>query len=822
MKLKVYSLLFFGLFLAFPLMAQWEVSGRVVKTSDGLALPGVDVYAKSAQQMTKSGGDGRFSLSGLKTGMEEIVFFSYEYEPVILKLQLESDTVLDIRMEKLSQELTEVVVRQKREEVFGLKRLMPVDGTAIYAGKKSEVVLVDQLVGSLATGNARQVYGQVVGLNIYENNDAGLQLNIGGRGLDPNRTSNFNTRQNGYDISADVLGYPESYYTPPVEAISEIQVVRGAASLQYGTQFGGLINFKLKQPVADKKIAVVSRQTMGSFGLFTSFNSLSGTLGKTSYYTYFNYKTGDGYRQNSSFDSKNYYGLIRHEFSIDTRVSLEYTHLDYLAQQPGGLTDQQFAADPIISNRNRNWFAVNWNLFALKARHKFSARTEMSLQFFGLNASRKALGFRGDPSKPNDNPIVELDEQVSGGGYLHERDLIAGEFKNWGVEYRFLSRYLIGNKQAVFLLGAKYYKAKNTSLQGPASTGVDADISFKMDQFPDYPNRSDFVFPNSNLSFFGEHIFPLSDRLTVTPGFRLEFINTESRGTYNQVNFDNAGNPISNQLLTDNRTLGRSFMLFGLGIGYVKNEALELYGNFSQNYRSVTFSDIRTVSPTFIIDPEISDERGFTLDVGIRGKVGKALSYDMSIFGLLYNDRIGIVLDNRANRVRKNIGKAWIYGLEMFADWNLLSTSAESEYKLNWFVNSAFTGSEYLSSEVSNVTGKKVEFIPLLNLKTGITAGYKNLLGSLQFTYLSQQYTDVENSPIPDAGDSRSGVIGEIPAYEIMDLAVSYSRKFWKLESGVNNLLNTNYFTRRATGYPGPGIIPSDGRNYYLTLQLTF
>ena len=28
----------------------------------------------------------------------------------------------------------------------------------------------------------------------------GLQLNIGGRGLDPNRTSNFNTRQNGYDI----------------------------------------------------------------------------------------------------------------------------------------------------------------------------------------------------------------------------------------------------------------------------------------------------------------------------------------------------------------------------------------------------------------------------------------------------------------------------------------------------------------------------------------------------------------------------------------------------------------------------------------------
>jgi Fe(3+) dicitrate transport protein len=72
-------------------------------------------------------------------------------------------------------------------------------------------------------------------------------LHYGGRGLDPNRTSNFNTRQNGYDISADVLGYPESYYATP-EALEEIQVIRGAASLQYGTQFGGLVNFKIKSP----------------------------------------------------------------------------------------------------------------------------------------------------------------------------------------------------------------------------------------------------------------------------------------------------------------------------------------------------------------------------------------------------------------------------------------------------------------------------------------------------------------------------------------------------------------------------------------------
>jgi Fe(3+) dicitrate transport protein len=88
------------------------------------------------------------------------------------------------------------------------------------------------LTANKATNNARQIFAQVVGLTI--SSDGGLQLSIGGRGLDPNRTSNFNTRQNGYDISADVLGYPESYYATPTEALEEIQVIRGAASLQYG------------------------------------------------------------------------------------------------------------------------------------------------------------------------------------------------------------------------------------------------------------------------------------------------------------------------------------------------------------------------------------------------------------------------------------------------------------------------------------------------------------------------------------------------------------------------------------------------------------
>jgi len=804
------------------LAAQYTLSGVVKDGDTNTPIRNAEVFLTSTGEVLKVDKQGKFKLGGLSEGEYEIIAFSFEYQTLTSHVRLPENSTIEINMEPLVTELSEVVIRQQRDELFNLKRLQPVEGTAIYAGKKTEVVLIDQLVGSMATNNARQIYSQVVGLNIYENADAGLQLNIGGRGLDPNRTANFNTRQNGYDISADVLGYPESYYTPPAEALREIQVVRGAASLQYGTQFGGLVNFKMKQPVEDKKIELTSRQSVGSFGLFSSFNSLSGTVGDFSYYTYYQYKQGDGFRPNSQFDAHNFFGQFNYAISDQTSVTAETTYMNYLAQQPGGLTDPLFSEDPTFSNRDRNWFEVDWLLYNLKLEHQFSPMTELSINFFGLNAERNALGFRGNPAELNDNPITQVDEQLSDGTYVHPRDLISGEFQNWGVEPRLLHRYKMASKDAVLLLGAKYYHANNTGIQGPASTGTDADFNFRFDQYPDYLNQADFIFPNRNLALFGEHIFFVNDRLTITPGVRFEYIKTESEGTYQDVNTNLAGNPISNETVTDNRTLDRNFLLLGIGGSYGLGGNTELYANISENYRSVTFSDIRVVNPTFIIDPDISDESGYTADLGIRGKWKNTFSYDISAFALLYDNRIGIILDDRANRVRKNIGKAFIRGVETFIDWNLLSTLKvdNPHLRLNWFVNAAFTTSEYIESEENNVKGKEVEFIPAVNLKTGLQFGYRNLMTSLQFTHIGEQFTDVENSSIPGPGDNRNGIIGEIPSYRIMDFSLSYSYRRFQLETGINNLLDANYFTRRATGYPGPGIIPSEPRNYYLTLQV--
>jgi Fe(3+) dicitrate transport protein len=61
-----------------------------------------------------------------------------------------------------------------------------------------------------------------------------------------------------------------------------------------------------------------------------------------------------------------------------------------------------------------------------------------------------------------------------------------------------------------------------------------------------------------------------------------------------------------------------------------------------------------------------------------------------------------------------------------------------------------------------------------------------------------------------------------IPKYDVMDFSIAYKLKSIKLEAGINNLLNNYYFTRRATGYPGPGIKPPAPQNRYITLQFNF
>ncbi len=809
-KIKIY--IFFSLlFLGLGAEASFEITGRIIDEETKEGVPNASVWIDS-QHGVISNNNGYFTIGDLKDGtyILSVQFVSYDLFEKEITIS-GSSIKMDVQL-KINNSLMDNIVLENKsgmKEHRTIVRLRAIEGTTINSGRKNEVILVEQGTFNKATNNSRQIYAQVPGLNIWESDQTGLQLEIGARGLSPQRTANFNTRQNGYDISADALGYPESYYTPPSEAIEKIQLIRGAASLQYGPQFGGMLNFKLKKGPQDKRHQVTVRQTAGSFDLMNTFVSVGGQIKNTNYYTFFQRKNSGGWRPNSSLEANTAYIHLDHSFTENFNTTLEVTHMDYLAQQPGGLTDDQFYTDPTQSNRTGNWFRVNWNIFALKADYKINNSTQWNTHLFGLLAERSALGRLDNISWAEEN----LPEN---------RDLIKSTFKNWGLESRLIHRYKFLGKKSAILTGMRFYQGKTHKNQGLGDGTKDPNFGL-------YDERNSegvfFDFPSQNISLFAENLINISDKFTLTPGIRLESIRTQSKG---YIQFKNPNNPQETLKLNQEKDLNREVFLFGLGSSYKASKDTEVYFNVAKNYKAINFNDLYINNTNIQIDSNLTDEHGFNFDLGMRGDIGQWVEYDISLFLLLYNNRIGYArktygedapgpLQYTSYRLKTNIANSTTAGLESFVSLNAHKFfTKKSDRILRFFINFSYQNGKYIDAQDVSVDKKNIELVPDLTFRSGIQFGYNKLSGSIMYSYTGKQFSDAQNS----VSSSQNSLDGIIPSYHVTDFSLKYEfPKSWIVETGINNILDTSYFTRRAAGYPGPGIIPSPSRNFYLSLE---
>ncbi|MFN9114670.1 MAG: TonB-dependent receptor plug domain-containing protein, partial [Bacteroidota bacterium] len=272
-------------------------------------------------------------------------------------------------------------------------RLPQIRGTEIYAGKKNEVINMSATNADLSTNNSRQIFSKIPGLSIWENDGSGIQTGISTRGLSPNRSWEFNVRQNGFDISSEVFGYPEAYYAPPTEALERIEIVRGAGSLQYGPQFGGLLNYVTKKRIGNKPLSMESFRTIGSYGLINSFSAIGGKYKKLNYYTYLHQRGAKSWRANSLYKTITGSISVTYDITPKWQINAEYTRMTNLSQQAGGLSDSMFFADPQQSIRGRNWFSTPWNNGAVTLQYAPTENTKFTLKSFGTLAERNSVGF---------------------------------------------------------------------------------------------------------------------------------------------------------------------------------------------------------------------------------------------------------------------------------------------------------------------------------------------------------------------------------------------------------------------------------------------
>ena len=713
-----------------------------------------------------------------------------------------------MHMEYLS-EISLVGSGQQRDVMM----LPEVVGTKINAGKKNSLVVMDQLNTVVANNSMRQILAKVPGIHIWESDGSGIQIGIANRGLSPNRSWEFNIRQNGADISADPYGYPEAYFNPPMQAIQRIQITRGAGALQYGPQFGGLINYILRDGSnMQKSFQAESQQTIGSFGLLNAYIGVGGKGKKGHYYTFYDKRSADGFRKNSAYETETFYGSATYHLSKKAHLSVDYMRYNMLSQQPGGLTDAQFSNDIVQSHRARNWFSTPWQTANIKFEYNLSVRSRIQAQIFGMAAERHSVG--------NTAGILVADTINRTTNQYSVRDLATDEYKNLGAEISFITNYVLLGKKQTLSTGIRAFQGRTNRFQkGLGSTGTDANFSTAL--FP-----TALTFNTKNVAWFAEQVVRFSPRFIVIPGLRAEQIQSAVSGRTG-INLVGEDVPV---VATPQE---RRFLLGGISAEYHLKNGFEVYANATQNYRPILFSDMQAAPGSEQIDPDLKDANGYNNDLGFRGRSGNWLYFDASVYVLQYNNRIGRVtrLDDQGNAiaVKTNVGNSNSRGIEAVVDLDIVKKLRKnSRWGLPLFVsyahNRSVYGDYFISTKNSsgqyiaiNLKGNSVENAPENILRAGFgfqCSSQKNphrkFVSQIQLSSVSASFSDANNTVAAVA----NGTNGLIPSYRIWDWNTTFHiNKHVNVKLSVNNLSNERYFTRRAGGYPGPGVMPSDGRS---------
>jgi Fe(3+) dicitrate transport protein len=586
----------------------------------------------------------------------------------------------------------------------------------------------------------------------------------------------------------------------PMEAVSKIELVRGTGSLQYGAQFGGMLNYVSKEPDTTKAIAFESINSVGSFGHLSTYSAISGMIGKFQYYAYYSIRKSDGYRDNSKSDYDGESIMLVYNASDKLKFTGEVSRSNYVYQIPGPLTDSMFHADPKQSTRARNYFNPEIYVPSLKIEWAINSKTNLLLSTSAVLGDRNSVQF--------DRPANVSDALNPTTLQYAQRQVDIDHFNSYTAELRLSRKYSFLNSISTLAGGIQLMNNNlNRQQLGKGTTGTDFDLSLSEPGF-----GRDLHFKTKNIAFFIENNFRLTEKLSINPGFRMEAGKSDMYGTTTYYDENDLPN-----------TIPHRFPLFGVSGQYAVSSNINVYGGWSQAYRPVLFKDIIPGSIFETVNKDLKDAYGYNTEVGFRGTI-KGLRWDVTFYQLQYNNRMGTqaTQDGNGNFIlyRTNIGDSKTNGAEIFLQY---STAVGRHLNITLFTSTAFLNAKYQDAAVRsgsnnvNVSGNKVETTPNLVTRNGLTLKSYFASVTLLHSYTAESFADPLNTVAPSA----TGAVGIVPSYSLLDInstfAVSTSVK---VRFNINNVADKQYFTKRPTMYPGAGVWSSDGRSVNLSVGI--
>lgn len=138
------------------------------------------------------------------------------------------------------------------------------------------------MINQILPQSGNDVVRKIPGLNTVDDEGAGLRINIGIRGLDPDRSLNILMLEDGIPVALNPCGEPEMYFSPVIDKVKNIDVLKGSGQILFGPQtIGGVVNFITYE--SSLKSTTSAKIRGGEGGFFSGYASDGNTVGNTGF-----------------------------------------------------------------------------------------------------------------------------------------------------------------------------------------------------------------------------------------------------------------------------------------------------------------------------------------------------------------------------------------------------------------------------------------------------------------------------------------------------------------------------------------------------------
>jgi Fe(3+) dicitrate transport protein len=679
--------------------------------------------------------------------------------------------------------MPQITVLGERSGLFGT-----VPGSASFVNERELQRLLP------VSGN--EVFRRVTGLHVVDEEGAGMRVNIGIRGLDPDRSRSVLMLEDGIPVALTPYGEPEMYYTPSMDRMSGVEVLKGSGQILFGPQtIGGVINYITADPPSQSTGRLSLRGGQGGF--FTGLASYGNTYGNTGVQVNYLRRQADNLGA-TFFRINDLSGKIKLQLSEKSTVGLKlgvydensnatYIGLTQTMFDAGGLDFERMAPDDRLEIRRYSASVTH--------EYRFSPALKLKTTAYGYTTTRnwQRQDFSLSASATNQTGVVWGDPGVPGGA-VYMRNSTGNrnrQFEVAGIEPRLSAKYQLGNISNELDAGTRflYERAFEQRVNGRNASSRSGDLV------------EDEIRTGYALSAYAQNKFFLTERFSVTGGLRMESFDYDRNILRSTFAVNGVTAVRDTNIIADSRVFQ---LIPGVGANYTLRENTTIFAGIHRGFAPPRVKDaITQAGQALQLDAELS----WNTEIGTRTKPVDGLSLELTAFLMDFSNQIIPVSESSGGTGSGlvNGGRTRHSGLEAGVTADFARILSVPNYALIFDMNATYVNAYYnadrfvspsANDEAVNIRNNRTPYAPEWMISSALTfEAPMGLSLRLTGTYVGEQFTNELNTVAPSA----DGRTGKLPSYFIADATARYQipKTQASFNLAVKNITDERYIASR-------------------------